>query len=65
MWHEDGQQPVAIVRSLGREPGALPGQVDQPADGSGPDRQLVRVYGKMFRIASRRRPSPPPAGADS
>ena len=63
--HEDRQQPVAAGGDLGDEPRALAGQVDQAAAAPGPDRQLAAVYGKMLRIASRSRPSPPPTGADS
>ncbi len=63
--HEDGQEAVAAVGGFGGEPRQITGQVDQPATATGPDRQLTRLYGKMLRIASRRRPSPPPAGADS
>jgi hypothetical protein len=63
--HEHGQEPVPAIRCLGREPGALAGQVDQPAARPRPDRELAGPYGKMFRRASRSRPSPPAAGADS
>jgi hypothetical protein len=59
---EDGQQPVALV---GDERGAGLGEVRQPRIVPGPDGQLGRPYGKMLRSASRMRPSPPPAGADS
>ena len=62
---EDGEETVAIAGGLGREGRAGGRQVVQPAAVPGADRQLARVYGKMLRIASRRRPSPPPAGADS
>ena len=65
MRDEDRQESVAAAGRVGREPGAVGGQVDEPATATGPDRQLVRVYGKMFRIASRSRPIPPPTGADS
>ena len=65
MWHEDRQQPVAASRDLRDEPRALAGQVDQAATAARPDRELAAVYGKMLRIASRSRPSPPPTGADS
>jgi hypothetical protein len=63
--HEDRQQAVAAAGRCRSEPGAIPGQVDESATMPGPDRQLMRLYGKMFRMASRRRPIPPPAGADS
>ncbi len=60
--HEHGQQPVALV---GDEPGARLGQVREARAVAGPDGELGRPYGKMLRSASRMRPSPPPAGADS
>jgi hypothetical protein len=63
--HEDRQEPVAAIRGRGREPGTVAGQVDQSPAAAGPDRQLAGLYGKMLRMASRRRPIPPPAGADS
>ena len=63
--YEDRQQPVAAGGDLGDEPRALAGQVDQAAAVARPDRELAAVYGKMLRIASRSRPSPPPTGADS
>jgi len=63
--HEDRQQAVSAVGRLGSEPGTRVGQVDEPATATGPDRQLAGLYGKMFRIASRSRPMPPPTGADS
>ncbi len=62
---EDRQESVPTGGRVAREPGAVGGQVDEPAAATGPDRELLRVYGKMFRIASRSRPIPPPAGADS
>ena len=62
---EDRQEPVAAIGCLGDERRACRGQVVQAAAAPGPDRQLARLYGKMLRIASRSRPSPPPAGADS
>jgi hypothetical protein len=62
---EDRQQAVAAISCLGDESGALAGDVDETPGRPGPDRQLARLYGKMLRIASRSRPSPPPAGADS
>jgi hypothetical protein len=65
MRHEHGQKPVAVVRRLGREARAVPGQIDQPTTAPSANGQLPGVYGKMFRMASRRRPMPPPAGADS
>ncbi len=63
--HEDGQEAVPAIGGFGGEPRAVTGQIDESATATGPDRQLARLYGKMFRMASRRRPIPPPAGADS
>lgn len=64
MRHEDGQQPV--VRLDIREEGGAGGcQIGQAPGGAGADTELARVYGKMLRRASRIRPMPPPAGADS
>jgi hypothetical protein len=62
MGHEDRQQAVGLV---GDERGARVGQVRKPRVGPGPDSDLGRPYGKMLRSASRMRPIPPPAGADS
>ena len=62
---EDRQETVAAGRCRRRERGAVVGQVDQAPVVTGPDRQLASVYGKMLRSASRMRPIPPPAGADS
>jgi hypothetical protein len=62
---EDRQQAVAVSGDVGRERRTGGRQVVQPSAIPRPDRQLARVYGKMLRIASRRRPMPPPAGADS
>jgi len=63
--HEDRQEAVAAGSDLGEERGTVSGQIVEPAPAPRPDGQLPRVYGKMLRIASRMRPSPPPAGADS
>ena len=60
--HEDRQQPVTLA---GDEPRARLGQVRQSRTDPGPDGELGRPYGKMLRRASRMRPMPPPAGADS
>jgi hypothetical protein len=62
---EHRQQPVLAGGRVGRERGAPLGQVEQPAPVARPDRQFARLYGKMLRMASRSRPRPPPAGADS
>ena len=59
---EDGEQPVRLGSN---EPGTRLGQVEQAARAPGPDAELERPYGKMLRIASRRRPRPPPTGVDS
>ena len=65
VWDEHRQQPVLAGGRVGRERGAVPSQVEQPAPVPRPDRQLACLYGKMLRMASRSRPRPPPAGADS
>ena len=62
--HEDGQQPIPSP-DVGDERRAGGGQVRQAARRAGPDRELPGVYGKMLRRASRMRPRPPIAGADS
>jgi hypothetical protein len=63
--NEDREEAVACVCHLRDEARAIAREIDQAAPGSGPDGQLARLYGKMLRSASRSRPSPPPAGADS
>jgi hypothetical protein len=62
--HEDRQQPVGGT-DVGEERSTFGGEIRQPAARSGPDGKLARVYGKMLRRASRSRPRPPRAGADS
>jgi hypothetical protein len=62
--HEDREEPV-LGADIIDEGGTGRGQVGQPARRAGPDRQLSGVYGKMLRKASRMRPRPPIAGADS
>lgn len=62
---EEREQAVAAIGRVGDERRAFPGQVGQAPTGAGPDGDLAGVYGKMLRIASRRRPRPPIAGADS
>jgi hypothetical protein len=62
--HKDRQQPLPGL-DVGEEGRALAGEIRQPAARAGPDGQLARLYGKMLRSASRRRPRPPRAGADS
>jgi hypothetical protein len=64
MGHEHREQPV-LGRDVGQECGTGRGEVGQAARRPGPDRQLAGVYGKMLLRASRMRPSPPIAGADS
>ncbi len=61
---EHRQQAIGRV-DVGQEGGVRRGQVGDAAGGPGADRQLARVYGKMLRRASRIRPRPPIAGADS
>jgi hypothetical protein len=65
--HEHGEQPVSSPTPLGEEPPAGVREVGEAAIGSGPDRQPdgLHRYGKMLRSASRIRPRPPIAGADS
>ena len=65
MRHEHRKQPVATIGVLGDEPPAGARQVGEPTLRAGPDAELDRVYGKMLRSASRMRPKPPIAGADS
>ena len=61
---EDGEQAVARL-DVGEERGAGRGQVGDATGRTRPDRELAGLYGKMLRRASRMRPSPPMAGADS
>jgi hypothetical protein len=63
--HEHRQQPVDAIGVLGHEPPAGTRQVREPALAARPDGELDAVYGKMLRRASRIRPKPPIAGADS
>ena len=64
MRDEDGEQAIGRP-DVGQERGTGRRQVGQAACRTGPDRELASVYGKMLRSASRIRPSPPMAGADS
>jgi hypothetical protein len=64
MRDEDREQAIGRL-DVGQERGAGGGQVGQAACRTGPDRELASLYGKMLRSASRIRPSPPMAGADS
>ena len=63
--NEDREEAVATLGDLIDEPDAVGRKVDQTPAAPRPDGQLARLYGKMLRSASRSRPSPPPAGADS
>jgi len=63
--HEDREQAVAAGGMFRDEPPARCGQVGEASVGTRSDREPERLYGKMLRRASRRRPSPPIAGADS
>ena len=63
--HEDRQETIALVRHGPDERLALGGQVEETAISPRPDADFSCLYGKMLRIASRSRPSPPPTGADS
>ena len=65
MRHEDREEPVTLADDLSDERGTRGRQVVQTPAAPRPDRELARLYGKMLRIASRIRPSPPPIGADS
>jgi hypothetical protein len=64
MRHEHRQQPIVRV-DVGEERGAGRRQVRDAARRTGPDREFPSLYGKMLLSASRMRPSPPIAGADS
>jgi hypothetical protein len=64
MRDEDGEQAIGRL-DVGQERCAGGGQVGQAACRTGPDCELASLYGKMLRRASRIRPSPPIAGADS
>jgi hypothetical protein len=64
MRDEDGEQAIGRL-DVGQERGTGGRQVGQAACRTGPDRELASLYGKMLRSASRIRPSPPMAGADS
>jgi hypothetical protein len=61
---EHRQQPIARADVV-QEGGARRGQVGDAARGPGADAEGARLYGKMLRRASRMRPRPPIAGADS
>lgn len=62
----DEHRQQAILRlDVGEERDAGRREIGDAARGPGADRQSARLYGKMLRRASRRRPMPPIAGADS
>ena len=63
--HEDGQQAIVVTRHVREKRRAGRRKVGDPPGRAGPDAELTGLYGKMLRRASRRRPIPPPAGADS
>lgn len=65
MGHEHRKQPIAACRALGDEPSAGSRQVAEATRVTGRDSELKRLYGKIDRRASRIRPRPPIAGADS
>ena len=62
--HEDRQE-TGVRADIGQEGRAGRRQVGETAGRSRPDRELAGLYGKMLRRASRIRPMPPIAGADS
>lgn len=64
MWHEDRQQALGGT-DVDEERSTFGSEVRQAAARPRPDGQLAGVYGKMLRRASRNRPRPPRAGADS
>ena len=64
MRDEDREQAIGRL-DVGQERGTGRGQVGNASCRTGPDRELASLYGKMLRSASRIRPSPPIAGADS
>lgn len=63
--HEDREQPIPLVGDIVKEGSAGRCQVGDPAGRTRPDAERAGLYGKMLRSASRMRPRPPPAGADS
>jgi hypothetical protein len=64
MRHEDREETV-LGAGVAEERRARGGQIREPACRAIPNRELSGLYGKMLRNASRMRPRPPIAGADS
>ena len=62
---DEHRQQAVLGTDVGQEGGTCRGQVRQPPGRPRTDREQTRLYGKMLRSASRMRPSPPIAGADS
>jgi hypothetical protein len=58
------QQPI-LRADVGEERGTSRRQICDPARRPRSDREKAGLYGKMLRSASRMRPRPPIAGADS
>jgi hypothetical protein len=65
MRYEHRQKAVPVLGNVGEERGTGRSQVGDPAGRTRPDAERSGLYGKMLRSASRIRPRPPPAGADS
>ena len=62
---EDRQEAVAAGGRVAANAAQSPVRSTRPRPWPVRTVELARVYGKMLRIASRSRPRPPPAGADS
>lgn len=63
--YEHRQEAIPLLGDIGEEGGAGRAQVRDAAGRAGLDAERSGLYGKMLRSASRIRPRPPPAGADS